>query len=122
LVRRLKAFNAALRELAQAARRDANRIFDLDLNFHRQIVEASAGPRMLALHCEIVPQAERYWRLYASAIVDRLGFSVAEHDQIIRAIGQGDGDSAERRIILNWKNGAERLSKVIASLGERGSW
>jgi DNA-binding GntR family transcriptional regulator len=77
---------------------------------------------MLALHREIVPQAERYWRLYASAIVDRLGFSVAEHDQIIRAIERGDCDAAERRIILNWKKGAERLSKVIATLGERGSW
>jgi DNA-binding GntR family transcriptional regulator len=122
LVRRLKGFNAALRKLARAHQQDANRIFELDLNFHRQIVEASAGPRMLALHREIVPQAERYWRLYASAIVDRLGFSVAEHNQIIRAIEQGDGDAAERRIILNWKKGAERLSKVIATLGERGSW
>jgi len=122
LVRRLKAFNAALRKLARTGRQDANRIFQLDLNFHRQIVEASAGPRMLALHHEIVPQAERYWRLYASAIVDRLGLSVAEHDRIIRAIEQGDGDAAERRIILNWKKGAERLSEVIATLGERGSW
>jgi len=122
LVRRLKGFNAALRKLARAGRQDANRIFDLDLNFHRQLVEASAGPRMLALHQEIVPQAERYWRLYASAIVDRLGLSVAEHDQIIHAIQKGDGDSAERWIILNWKKGAERLSEVIATLGERGSW
>jgi DNA-binding GntR family transcriptional regulator len=122
LVRRLKAFNAALRKLARVSQQNANRIFELDLNFHRQIVEASAGPRMLALHHEIVPQAERYWRLYASAIVDRLGLSVAEHDQIIRALEQGDADSAERGIILNWKKGAERLSKVIATLGERGSW
>ena len=122
LVRRLKALNAALRKLARTGRQDANRIFELDLSFHQQIVQASAGPRMLALHREIVPQAERYWRLYASAIVDRLGFSVAEHDQIIRAIERGDCDAAERRIILNWKKGAERLSKVIATLGERGSW
>jgi DNA-binding GntR family transcriptional regulator len=122
LVRRLKVFNAALRKLARAGRQEANRIFELDLSFHRQIVEASAGPRMLALHHEIVPQAERYWRLYASAIVDQLGLSVAEHDRIIRAVEEGDADAAERRIILNWKKGAERLSKVIATLGERGSW
>jgi len=122
LVRRLKALNAALGKLARAGQRDANRIFQLDLAFHRQIVEASAGPRMLALQQEIVPQAERYWRLYASAIVDQLGLSVAEHRQIIQAIERGDGDVAERRIILNWKKGAERLSKVIATLGERGSW
>ena len=122
LVRHLKAFNTALRELAQAGGRDANRIFDLDLNFHGHIVEASAGLRLLALHKEIVPQAERYWRLYASAMVDRQGLSVAEHDQIIQAIKRGDCDAAERGIILNWNNGAERLSDVIATLGERGSW
>jgi DNA-binding GntR family transcriptional regulator len=122
LVRHLKAFNAALRELAQAGGQDANRIFDLDLNFHGHIVKASAGLRLLALHKEIVPQAERYWRLYASAIVDRLGLSVAEHDQIIQAIKRGDCDATERGIILNWNHGAERLSNVIATLGERGSW
>jgi DNA-binding GntR family transcriptional regulator len=122
LVRRLKALNAALRRLARAGQQDANRIFELDLSFHRQIVEASAGPRMLALHREIVPQAERYWRLYASAIVDQLGLSVTEHIRIIQAIERGDSVAAERRIVLNWKKGAERLSKVIGSLGERGSW
>jgi DNA-binding GntR family transcriptional regulator len=122
LIRQLKDLNAGLAELAAAKRREPNRIFDLDMEFHRLIVEASAGPRLLELHKSTQPQAERYWRLYASAIVDELGTSVSEHQEIIRAISKGEPDAAERGIQLNWENGAERLSKVIDTLGERGSW
>ncbi len=122
LIRKLKELNEGLAELVAAKRREPNRIFDLDMEFHRTIVEASAGPRLLELHRSTQPQAERYWRLYASAILDELGTSVAEHDQIIDAVSKGDADAAERGIQLNWENGADRLSKVIDTLGERGSW
>jgi DNA-binding GntR family transcriptional regulator len=122
LIRKLKELNEGLAELAAAKRREPNRIFDLDMEFHRTIVEASAGPRLLELHRSTQPQAERYWRLYASAILDELGTSVAEHEEIIDAVSKGDADAAERGIQLNWENGADRLSKVIDTLGERGSW
>jgi DNA-binding GntR family transcriptional regulator len=122
LVKKLRSLNEGLRDLARTGRSDPNRIFELDLSFHRTIVEASAGPRLLALHNAIKPQTERYWRLYASAIVERLSVSVAEHAQIIRAIEEGDGDAAEHGVEVNWQNGAERLGKVIDTLGERGSW
>jgi DNA-binding GntR family transcriptional regulator len=122
LAKKLKALTDGLRGIAQTGRADHHRIFELDLSFHRSIVEAGAGPRLLRLHDAIKPQTERYWRLYASAIVDQLGASVAEHAQIIQAIQEGDGEAAERGVEINWRNGAERLSKVIDSLGERGSW
>jgi DNA-binding FadR family transcriptional regulator len=47
---------------------------------------------------------------------------VKEHNEIIRAISEGEPDAAERGIQLNWENGAERLAQVIDSIGERGSW
>jgi DNA-binding GntR family transcriptional regulator len=122
LVTRLGDLNAKLRELAAAARGDANVIFDLDINFHQAIVDTGAGPRLRALHSAIKPQTERYWRLYASSILDQLGLSVSEHALIIESIASGNADSAERAIQANWQNGAERLSRVIATLGERGSW
>ena len=102
LVRNLKEINEGLAELATARRMDPNRIFDLDLSFHSQIVETSAGPRLLELHKSTQPQAERYWRLYASAILDELNTSVKEHNEIIRAISEGEPDAAERGIQLNW--------------------
>jgi len=122
LITRLIDLNSQLRDLATAGRGDANIIFEFDINFHQAIVDAGAGPRLRALHAAIKPQTERYWRLYASSILDQLGLSVGEHVSIIESISGGNGDAAERAIQTNWENGAERLSRVIASLGERGSW
>jgi DNA-binding GntR family transcriptional regulator len=122
VIKQVQQYNSGLAELAKAHRSEANTIFELDMNFHRTIVEASAGPRLLQLHRTTQPQAERYWRLYASAILDELDKSIAEHNKIIAAIEEGDADAAEAGIQLNWQNGVERLSKVIDSLGERGSW
>jgi DNA-binding GntR family transcriptional regulator len=101
---------------------EPDRIFDLDMSFHAEVMKASAGPRLLELHRSTQPQAERYWRLYASAILDELQTSVEEHDEIIRAISAGDPDAAERGIQRNWERGATRLAKVIDTIGERGSW
>ena len=41
---------------------------------------------------------------------------------IIESVQRGDADAAERAIQKNWQCGAERLGRVIESLGERGSW
>jgi len=122
VVVRLRRLNDELRSLFERGRGEPHRIFDLDMNFHQTIVDASAGPRLLALQRTTKPQTERYWRLYASAILDRLGLSVSEHLEIIRAIEHGDSDAAERAVQMNWENGAERLARVIDTLGERGSW
>src|SRR5437764_12002852 len=65
LVSKLRGFNDGLMQLKRSRHSDANRIFELDLNFHRAVMEAGAGPRLLELHNTVQPQAERYWRLYA---------------------------------------------------------
>ena len=122
IVRQLKNFNCALAEISRAKRSEPNRIFELDLSFHRTIMEASAGPRLKEIHRFIQPQAERYWRLYSGAMVDKLDLSVAEHNEIIKALNSGDPDRAEKGLQTNWQNGVERLSTVIDSLGERGNW
>ncbi len=97
-------------------------IFDLDREFHAMIVEAGAGPRLLALHHSVEPQAERYWRLYASSILHDLRLTVAEHEAIVNAVRAGDADELEKALQLNWTHGWERLSKVIDVFGERGDW
>lgn len=118
----LKGFNNQLREILAAKDSRAAGIFDLDRNFHRTIIDSGAGPRLLALHKSIEPQAERYWRLYASSIINDLHLSVAEHDEIIAAINAGDPDRVERGLQANWENGCRRLARVIDIFGERGSW
>jgi DNA-binding GntR family transcriptional regulator len=121
IARQLRLFNEQLRAIVATKPTRAVGIFDLDRSFHRTIVESGAGPRLLALHKAIEPQAERYWRLYASSIINDLHITVAEHEQIIDAIDAGDADRIEHGLQMNWRNGAERLAHVIDLFGERGS-
>ncbi len=79
-------------------------IFESDRSFHRLIIKYG------------------YWRLYASSIIKDLHLSVAEHDEIIRAIKAGDPDRVEFGLQKNWQMGSERLAHVIQIFGERGSW
>ena len=121
VVRLLQAIN---RDLAAESRRrvTVTRIFELDRLFHRAYVEGVIGPRLLALHSSIKPQVERYARLYISSLVDELAASVQEHKAIIRAIAAGDPAAAQHAVETNWHNAADRLTRVIAEHGERGSW
>jgi DNA-binding GntR family transcriptional regulator len=101
---------------------DPNTLFELDTRFHHTCVQAGAGARLLALHDAIKPQAERYIRLYISVLTQQIGTSVAEHQVIIDAIDGGDPSGAQMAVRGNWRNAAQRLARVIRSVGERGSW
>lgn len=122
LVDRLGELNDALESVAGQDPPDTDLIFELDRDFHRTYVEAAAGPRLLALHDAIKPQAERYNRLYTRVLVPAIHTSVEEHREIVEAIEAGDPEAAERAVRTNFVNAAVRLRGVIASLGERGSW
>ncbi len=121
VVRRLRELNRALGDEARK-RGGVTRIFELDQAFHGAYVEGVIGPRLLVLHSAIKPQVERYSRLYVSALVDEITTSVREHEAIIRAIAGGDPGAAQRAVETNWRNAAERLTRVIAEHGERGIW
>src|SRR5580704_17548903 len=117
----LRKLNERLLHISEGRGKQAE-IFDLDRDVHRLIVHNGAGPRLLTLHGAIEPQAERYWRLYASSIIKDLHLSVEEHENIIRGIEKGDQDRVEIGLQQNWLKGAERLGHVIDIFGERGSW
>ncbi|MGA8041811.1 MAG: GntR family transcriptional regulator [Terracidiphilus sp.] len=122
LADKLAHVNAQLTRIAQQQGLEGASIFDLDREFHRLLVSADAGPRLLALHRAIEPQTERYWRLYASSIINDLTLSTQEHAAIIDALIAGDPRRLEEGLILNWENGCKRLAHVIDVFGERGSW
>jgi len=122
LVNRLANLNASLLAAAQQPLPDQNEIFELDTAFHRAYVETGAGERILALHDVVKPQAERYVRLYISALVTRITDSVREHRVITDHVRSGDAEATERAVLVNWRNAADRFSDVIANLGERGTW
>jgi len=118
----LQRINAQLHTIAQSRGVNGPDIFTLDHEFHRVLVDAGSGVRLSALHRAIEPQTERYWRLYASSIIGELHESVAEHNEIIAALREGNADRLERALTVNWENGCKRLAKVIDLYGERGIW
>jgi DNA-binding GntR family transcriptional regulator len=122
VVQRLRDLNKGFGKWDAVGQNDPNLIFDLDTSFHQTMVDVGAGPRLRRLLRAVKPQAERYWRLYASGIVEQLGLIVDEHAVILQAVERGDSDQAERAVQANWLNGAQRLFRVIDTVGERGSW
>ncbi len=122
LVDRLGELNDELASVAGQDPPDTDLIFELDRDFHRTYVEAAAGPRLLALHDAIKPQAERYNRLYTRALVPAIHTSVEEHREIVEAIEAGDPEAAERAVRTNFVNAAVGLRGVIAALGVGGWW
>ncbi len=122
LVRDLKALNAEFHRAGKVTPIDHGALYDADQRFHRGIIEASAGPRLVSLHDAVKPQAERYIRMYISMLTGDIRTSVYEHDIITAAIDEGRADDAELAVQVNWRHAADRLSKVIAAAGERGTW
>lgn len=122
LVQELTRRNDEIARQSRQQRPDSRIIFESDLRFHRAVVEAGAGPRLLELHATVQPQAERYWRLYAGAILDKLNETLEEHASIIHAISKRDASAAEAGLQINWSNGAVRLAEVIQARGETGTW
>jgi DNA-binding GntR family transcriptional regulator len=101
---------------------DPSRIFNLHTRFHQTYVDASGGSRVRAMHASVKPQAERYRRLYSTAMGGHIHASLAEHDTIVGAVAAGDPEAAEAAVKANWRNAADRLARVIDRVGERGSW
>lgn len=122
LVRQLEEANAAF--LAAAASDGAGQtiLYEADARFHGAIVAAGSGPRLLALHAAVKPQAERYIRMYISLLVSDVTRSSGEHENIIAAIASGNPAAAQAAVEQNWRHAADRLGRVIEVSGELGTW
>jgi len=122
LVKDLRALNGEFYKAGKGNPVDHSRLYDADERFHRRVVEAGEGPRLIAIHDAVKPQAERYIRMYISMLTGDIRSSVEEHDAITSAIEDGRSDAAQHAVETNWRHAADRLGKVIEVVGERGSW
>ena len=113
--------NQALGALDGARPVDRGRGHALDAEWHRAIVDAGAGPRLLSLLTTLKPQADRYDRMYVASLEIGVAVSVTEHKAVERAIRRGDGARAREAMMINWNNSAERLGRVIDARGESES-
>jgi DNA-binding GntR family transcriptional regulator len=121
LAAELRERNMTLARATRLAHPDQQRIYEIDAEFHELFVDAGAGPRVKRELAAIKPQAERYVRLYISAFTD-MRPSIAQHDQMVRAVRGGDPDLAATTVQRQWQGAADRLVTVIAAMGERGTW
>jgi len=122
LGKELRALNQEFARAGRATQMDHGKLYDADERLHRRIVQAGVGPRLLALHDAVKPQAERYIRMYISMLTGDIKSSVDEHDSMIDAIEQGRDADAQKAVELNWRHASARLSTVIGLAGERGNW
>lgn len=122
LVGDLRELNEEFRHEAQTGGPDADRFFVLHAAFHERLVRGTLAPRLAALHDSIKPQADRYRRVYGSALVSTAAHVADEHEAVASAIESGDIQRAEDAARTNWSNASERMSGIIAQWGEKGSW
>lgn len=122
LCAKLEKLNQRMKAIATSKNVELRSVFELDTQFHDEIIAGSAGPRLLTIHRMMKPQIERYWRLYAHTIIQDLQHSVSEHEEIISAIASGNAKAIDRALSKNWEKGADRIYSLIDLFGERGSW
>ncbi len=92
------------------------------VQFHRAFCASVIGPRLLAELEVLQPQAERYERVYAGAVVHAFDEASREHAAIVDALRAGDSDGAESAVQRHWRASAARYRQVVTILGERGNW
>jgi len=116
VTRHLRKTNRQLAKAETAQNPDPILLLEFDEAFHMHYVRAGATHRLLAA-CDLVrPQTDRYERFYMIKQARRLtGAGVREHEAIVCAIATGDPDAAHATVRTNWRNAAERLSKVLES-------
>jgi DNA-binding GntR family transcriptional regulator len=122
VVAEMTRLNGELREASAARPPDLVRAQDVHARFHRAFTDAGAGPRLRAELDVLQPQAERYERVYTSAIIFAFEEAMAEHEAIVAALRAGDPDAAEDAVSRNWRGCTQRYRQVVTILGERGNW
>jgi DNA-binding GntR family transcriptional regulator len=92
---------------------ELDRLFELHQAFHREFVEAAAGPETRAVLRTIKPQLDRYEWFYAPLTGPDFTPTRLEHAAIVAAVRHGSEDELERAVRANYANGTERLAAVI---------
>jgi len=122
LVAEMERLNEDLQAASASRPPDLVRAQDLHVRLHRAFSLAAAGPRLRAELEVLQPQAERYERIYATALIFAFEESLDEHAAIVAAVAAGDADAAEDAVSRNWRGCVRRYRQVVTILGERGNW
>lgn len=122
LAEEMSRLSEAARAAASASPPDVAAALDAHARFHRAYTRAGAGPRLQTELDVLEPQADRYERIYASALIHAFDVATREHGAIVDAIRAGDPEAAEQAVQQHWRAAAGRYRQVVTILGERGNW
>ena len=113
-ISRLRELHRLLREACQ--KRDLADYFEANSRFHRFIAEIARNERLYRLIDQLRQEIQKT-RLVALQLVDRLEFSMREHDQILDAFVKKSPELAEAAMVRHLNNHMTALRKA---LGENG--
>ncbi len=122
LAAKLKAAETRFERAAMQRTIDYDRLFELHNKFHELLVDSCAPPRLRAMIDTFRPQVHRYEWVYGPLVGPNYDATFDEHAAIIKSVRSGTGPVARQAVAANWELGAERLGKVIGSVGARGDW
>lgn len=103
---RLKTINARLSKLASAG--DVKTFFRVHNEFHEQFIRASGNEKLLELIQQLLKKFDRL-RIASLSLPGRMEISVQEHEKIIDAFENHDGDTADRLVRKNAAYGGQVL-------------
>lgn len=123
LTTELRQLNERLAGLLATNPVDPEQLFRAHSLFHQEPMRWSSAPRLQSLHAMIRPQAERYRRIYVASVPSgAFSTELQEHAPIIDAVERGDAIGAQVAVQRNWASAADRLARIIVTVGERGQW
>jgi DNA-binding GntR family transcriptional regulator len=88
-------------ELAEAGD-DPERLIDLDVAWHRTLLEGCGNQRLLALIASLKAVIRRYEYAYMQN-AGLIPFSARAHDETARAVERGDVEAAASLVEKNWR-------------------
>ena len=109
-IARLRALHQLLREACQ--KRDLADYFEANSRFHRFIAEIARNERLYRLIDQLRQEIQKT-RLLALQLVDRVEFSMREHDQILDAFLKKSPDLAEAAMVRHLTNHMAALREAL---------
>ena len=109
-IARLRELHQLLREACQ--KRDPADYFEANSRFHRFIAEIARNERLYRLIDQLRQEIQKT-RLLAHQLVDRLEFSMREHDQILDAFVKKSPELAEVAMVRHLTNHMAALRKAL---------
>ncbi len=115
---RLTTLRAIVDRMHQAlADGDVRRQFELDVEFHTSLCHATGNRRLQDLFSSLRPDLQRIFLFAVNAMTleghDSPEQALTEHEQLLQAIADGDGDLAASRLSAHTGGRAQRIASAL---------